>query len=122
MYMSCPNTFKVDTRAFVIGQGFQVSAMETFRLSRTQAHEFFEVYQVCSLQAEALVMSEPAFDIRTAKIFEITTSRLRQVSRSKLRYQKGGTWDSTKSRWRIGVRWSEFTSQADQAQLPTQVF
>lgn len=28
------------------GQGFDVSAMETFQLTRTQAREFFEVYQV----------------------------------------------------------------------------
>ncbi|CAM9431960.1 unnamed protein product [Hapterophycus canaliculatus] len=29
----------------ILDQGFEVSAMETFQLSRTQAHEFFEVYQ-----------------------------------------------------------------------------
>eukprot|EP00904_Undaria_pinnatifida_P007731 jgi/Undpi1/4088/HiC_scaffold_16.g07455.m1 len=29
----------------IIGEGFDVSAMETFQLTRTQAREFFEVYQ-----------------------------------------------------------------------------
>ena len=29
----------------MINQGFDVSAMETFHLTRTQAREFFEVYQ-----------------------------------------------------------------------------
>eukprot|EP00752_Nemacystus_decipiens_P014373 g12785.t1 len=29
----------------IFGEGFEVSALETFRLSRTQAEEFFEVYQ-----------------------------------------------------------------------------
>ncbi|CAM9638962.1 unnamed protein product [Pylaiella littoralis] len=37
------NVGKIIDKIFV--EGFEVSAMETFRLSRTQAQEFFEVYQ-----------------------------------------------------------------------------